>query len=166
MASVLRILQTPNTLENLYHHPELSAYPRHEIRKALTYGVATRRLIPIVKGSIPHTQMSDYNRDVLNQVVHTTPDLLPSVTLSSPTMGNGHTISWIDAVMLWSIVNHGQEAPQKSLEIMQKRNLGIKIQSKESDKELTPEETMKIAIQNSIRQFNVLLPFMGITAQL
>lgn len=166
MASVLRILQTPNTLENLYHHPELSAYPRHEIRKALTYGVATRRLIPIVKGSIPHTQMSDYNRDVLNQVVHTTPDLLPSVTLSSPTMGNGHAISWIDAVMLWSIVNYGQEAPQKSLEIMQRRNLGIKIQSKESDKELTPEETMKIAIQNSIRQFNVLLPFMGITAQL
>ncbi|MCS6958598.1 MAG: class I SAM-dependent methyltransferase [Pseudanabaenaceae cyanobacterium SKYGB_i_bin29] len=165
MATVLRVLQTPSTLEKLYQHPELSAYPRHEIRKALTYAVAARRVIPIVTPPSPVTSISAYNRDALSQVVTTAPDLLPSVTLASPVMGSGHCIGWVDAVMLWSIVNHGIEAPQKALEIMQKRNLALKVQTKD-EKELTPQETMKLAIQNSARQFNVLLPFMGISPNL
>jgi hypothetical protein len=57
----------------------------------------------------------------------------------------------------------GQDAPKQALKIMQQRNLAIKIQS---EKELTPEESMQLAIQNSNRQFNNLLPFMGITPNL
>lgn len=163
MASVLRLLRVPTTLEQLYNHSELSAYPRHEIRRSLTYGVAAKKVIPVMNTQISIDTISDYNRDTLNQVITTTPDILPSVTLASPIIGNGHTISWIDAVMLWSIINYPQEAPQKALEIMQQRNLSIKIQS---DKELTQEETMEMAIKNISRQFNVLLPFMGITPKL
>ncbi len=162
-ATVLGTLKAPSTLADLYRHPDLSAYPRYEIRKAFTYSIASRRVIPIVRPPEPIEQISTFNRDALQQVVNTAPDLLPTVTLASPVIGNGHTISWIDTVMLWSIINHGQDAPKQALKIMQQRNLAIKIQS---EKELTPEESMQLAIQNSIRQFNNLLPFMGIAPSL
>jgi hypothetical protein len=80
--------------------------------EAFTYSIASRRVIPIVRPPEPIEQISTFNKEALQQVVNTAPDLLPTVTLASPVMGNGHTISWIDAVMLWSIINHGTRCPQ------------------------------------------------------
>ncbi len=163
MASLLGLLrEKPATLAELYRHPQLGSYPRHEVRKALTHGVAARLMVPLVQkpGGQP---LSVYNRAVLAKVVQEPPDR--PVVLASPVVGNGHVMSWVDGVMLWSLVAAPPaERANLALSLMRRQNLGLKFQSTEG-KELSQEEAIPLALQNAARQFGSLLTFLGIVTE-
>ncbi|MGQ9865453.1 MAG: methyltransferase domain-containing protein [Pseudanabaenaceae cyanobacterium] len=163
MASLLTLLRSqPATLAELYRHPQLGSYPRHEVRKALTYGVAARLMVPLVQK--PGGQgLTPYNRSVLAKVVQEPPDR--PVVLASPVVGNGHVMSWVDGVMLWSLISvPPAEQANLALSLMRKQNLGLKFQSPEG-KELSQEEAIPLALQNAARQFGPLLTFLGILTE-
>jgi hypothetical protein len=140
---------------------------RHDIRKALTYAVAIRKAIPLVaqQGNVGANgvgSMSAYNRMVLAQAIKHTPDLVPSVTLAAGVIGNGHTISWIDAVMLYHLLEYPpQESPQRALKLLQRRRMGIKA-AKADGSEASPAEAVTIAMVNASQQFAPMIKFLGI----
>jgi hypothetical protein len=163
MASLLTLLRAqPATLAELYRHPQLGSHPRHEVRKALTYGVAARLIVPLVLKPGAQ-QLSAYNRSVLAKVVQEPPDR--PVVLTSPVVGNGHVMSWVDGVMLWSLIAApAAEQASLALTLMRKQNLGLKFQSAEG-KELSQDEAIPLALQNAARQFGSLLTFLGVIAE-
>jgi hypothetical protein len=182
-ASLIRVLkEKPRSLAELYKLEELAAYGSHDIRKALTQGIAARKIEPFAKsnlkvetkakgkvtGASSETSglhgLSKYNYTMLSDAVHKeTPDRTPSVTLASTVTGNGIAIRWIDAAILLGLVEQPLEEVAKWLtnHLLQK-NLRIQINAKNAEDEKGTEAFVRVLIPTAVQTFTHSIGHVGL----
>jgi SAM-dependent methyltransferase len=170
-ATLIKLLrEQPRTLADLYKVDALAPYGSHEIRKALTYAIAARKIEPFAKKErdIENASglggLSKYNYMMLtNAVYNETPDRTPVVTLASTMTGNGMTIKWIDAAILLGLIERPiEEAPQWVANLLLQRNLRIQVNNQNPENDKGTEAFIRMLVPGTAQTFAQTIGYVGL----